>query len=305
MEKSVSSPKILNIIICVIFLIAFVIIGTRVTVKAEEINSNDNEVLPSNQFELGYNNYPKLNEKYTQKEIEELKETIIVKDINYYIEDNIDTITFFANIFDYNVDDIIADLKQLEKENEVFELTNIGYLKDKSGNLKTYDNFEYGLIEYFYNLNKSKKYLRKTTYKPYTGSSTYVENLILYYSSIYSNVDASTLLSIGAAESGYYKVKYMLKKNNIYGGMSKKGLIKHNNIELGVLTYVRMMSRNYYGKGLTTPQSIGKVYCPVIENGVKKASPHWISLVSKANNKYKTYNKNITINNIIEKTEIL
>ena len=71
MEKSVSSLKILNIIICVIFLIAFVIVGTRVTVKANEINSNDNEVLPSNPFELGYD-YPKLNEKYikVQEEIE-------------------------------------------------------------------------------------------------------------------------------------------------------------------------------------------------------------------------------------------
>lgn len=303
MEKSVSSLKILNIIICVIFLIAFVIVGTRVTVKANEINSNDNEVLPSNHFELGYD-YPKLNEKYIEVQEEKI-ENIIVKDLNYYIEENYDTILFFANAFSYNMDDIIKDLKSLEKENSEFEITNIGYLKDSKGNLKTYDNFEYGLVEYFYNLNKTKKHLRKTSYKPYTGSSNYVEKLILYYSTIYTNVDATTLLSIGAAESGYYKVTYMLKKNNIYGGMSSKGLVKHNNIELGVLKYVRMMSKNYYGKGLISIQSIGKVYCPVLDNGVKKASPHWINLVSKAKQKYKSYNKEITINNIIKNTEVL
>lgn len=301
MEKSVSSLKILNIIICVIFLIAFVIVGTRVTVKANEINSNDNEVLPSNHIELGYN-YPKLNEKYIQI----IKtENLIVKNVDYYIEEKYDTITFFANAFGYNVDDIITDLHSLEKENDVFIQTNIGYLKDKDGNLKVYDNFEYGLIEYFYNLNKTKKHLRKTTYKPYSGNSEHVEKLILYYSTIYTNVDATTLLSIGAAESGYYKVKFMLKKNNVYGGMTSKGLIRHNNIELGVLSYVRMMSKNYYGKGLTTISSIGKVYCPVFDNGVKKASPHWINLVTTASNKYQTYDKNINLNNIIKNTEIL
>ena len=118
MEKSVSSLKILNIIICVIFLIAFVIVGTRVTVKANEINSNDNEVLPSNPFELGYD-YPKLNEKYIKVQEEEI-ENIIVKDLNYYIEENYDTILFFANAFSYNMDDIIKDLKSLEKENSEF-----------------------------------------------------------------------------------------------------------------------------------------------------------------------------------------
>ena len=38
----------------------------------------------------------------------------------------------------------------------------------------------------------------------------------MYYSNIYTNVDQTLMLSIGAAESGYYKVKYMLKKNNVY-----------------------------------------------------------------------------------------
>ena len=90
----------------------------------------------------------------------------------------------------------------------------------------------------------------------------------------------------------------MLNYNNVYGGMSSKGLIKYNNIELGTLSYVRMMSKNYYAKGLNTKYSIGKVYCPVINNGVKTASPHWINLIDKALNKYNSYDTNIELKNI-------
>ena len=77
-----------------------------------------------------------------------------------------------------------------------------------------------------------------------------------------------------------------------------------NNIELGVLSYVRMMSKYYYGKGLNTPELIGRIYCPVFENGTKVASSHWLNLVSTAKNKYNKYDFNITINDIINKEEL-
>ncbi|NLL02124.1 MAG: hypothetical protein GX265_03800 [Mollicutes bacterium] len=92
----------------------------------------------------------------------------------------------------------------------------------------------------------------------------------------------------------------MLKNNNIYGGMSSKGLIRHNNIELGVLSFVRLMSRNYYGKGLNNLETIGRVYCPVYVNGIKQASPHWIYLVTNTKEKYASYTDTITINDLIE-----
>ncbi len=301
MRKDLSSLKIFNVIICIIILIIFAIIGTRVNVQADELTSSKNEVLPSINL-IGYR-YKGLLDNYNLVSKDDNR--LIVYNLDYYIDKNYETINFFAKIFDYKLDDIINNLKQREKENDTFISTNIGYLKDKKGNLIIYDNFEYGLIEYFYDLNKNFKKLRHQNYKPYTGSSDYIEKLIIYYSSIYTNVDATTLLSIGAAESGYYKVKFMLKYNNVYGGMSNSGLIKHNNIELGILSYVRMMSRNYYGKGLNTLNSIGKVYCPRFVDGEKIASPHWINLVSNAKNKYKKYNKKITINDITNNNTIL
>lgn len=301
MGKNVSSLKIFNIIVCVIILIVFAIIGTRINVQANEVVSSNDEVLPSI-CELGYR-YKDLLDNYTF--IYNKEKDSITYDLDYYIESNKEAIKFFAKIFDYQLEDVIYNLKQREKDNDTFLSTNIGYLKDKNGNLKVYDSFEYGLIEYFYDLNEHNKNLRHVNYEPYTGSADYVEKLIMYYSSIYTNVDRTTLLSIGAAESGYYKVKFMLKYNNVYGGMSSKGLIKHNNIELGVLSYVRMMSRNYYGKGLNSVSSIGRVYCPRIIDGVKQASPHWIDLVNNAKKKYKNYNDKITLEDITNSAVIL
>ncbi len=303
MEKNVSSLKISNIILCVILLITFVIVGSRTNVKANEINNNDDEVYPSVNIQLG-NRYPSLIKSEITLEESLLVDNIIL-DNNYYIDEYIDTINFFASVFGYDSNDVINDLKSLGLNEEVFIETNIGYLRNKSGELYVYDNFEYGLIEYFYDLNNNGRIKRNKKYVPYEGDSKYVEDLIIYYSSIYQNVDKVTLLSIGAAESGYYKVKYMLRYNNIYGGMSSSGLIKHNNIEIGVLTFVRMMSRNYYGKGLTTASSIGRVYCPVYIDGVKVASPHWIYLVDTAYDKYSNYNDNITINDLINKVETM
>jgi len=290
MNKKLSSLKIHNIVVCAIILIVFVIFGVA-NAKAEEINNND-EVLPSNNIQLG-NNYRKLIEENNEKQTTNTKK----KESNLLnIKEK--EIKFFSEIFGYNYADVLNNLKEIN--NEIYNEYNIGNIKNNKDELIKYNSFEYGLIEYFYNLNKEKGLKKTNKYVSYNGNSKYVENLIIYFSSIYDNVDSKLLLSIGAAESGYYKVKYMLRQNNIYGGMRSKSFIKNNNIELGVLTYVRMMSRNYYAKGLTNMYSIGKVYCPTYENGTKIASPHWISLINKALTKYELYNFNIELKDILE-----
>ena len=300
MKSNVSSVKILNIVLCIIILLIFVLtLGIRTNAKT--LVDNPTEVVPlSIQINHEYENleiaYSTINNVIEPKEV--------ILDFDYYISECIETIKFFSKLFDYNYEDIIKNLNEQKLSNETFEYTNIGYLKDKEGNLKTYPNFEYGLIEYFYTLNKKSNGMRNTKYQPYSGSASYVENLVRYFGSIYQNVNTTDLLSIGAAESGYYKVKFMLKYNNIYGGMSSKGLIKHNNIEQGVLSFVRLMSRNYYGKGLTSIEAIGTKYCPVYENGVKRASSHWINLVSTARNKYSKHVNTITIYDLINVEEI-
>jgi len=163
-----------------------------------------------------------------------------------------------------------------------------------------YPNFEYGLIEYFYNLNKTNKSLRNEKHIPYQGDTKYIKDLIIYFSNIYQNVDPIVLLAIGAAESGHYRAQGMLNANNVFGGMLNRRLIRYNNIEVGVLTYVRMMSRNYYGQGLTTLETIGRKFCPRVENGVTQASSHWLSLVRSVKRNYQDYTYTITLNEILE-----
>lgn len=294
MKNGLSSLKVSNIVLCVIILLIFAFIIGKRTNAATFANSSS-EVIPlKKQLK---SNYPDLLSNFKFNNNKEEKEEEL--DLNYYLEEYKETIKFFSKLFDYEYEDIINNL--ILRNDEEFILTNIGNLKDKEGNKEEYINFEYGLIEYFYHLNDTKELKRNVIYRPYLEESDYVEDLIIYFSSIYENVDSITLLSIGAAESGYYKVSYMLNRNNVYGGMSGGKLIAYNNIEQGILSYVRLMSKYYYGKGLTTLHEIGRVYCPVFENGIKIASPHWIDLVTRAQDYYAESTQEIKIENLIEK----
>lgn len=306
MKTNVAHNRALkHIVCCLILLLIFVITITKVDAKNESdltVTSDTADVVPLR---------PQLNDNLLELQILNIEESanklyntprIIEKNIHYYIEENENTLLFFANTFGFDIEFVKEDLiKRAETIGELeLEPTNIGSLKNKNNELKTYKNIEYGIVEYFYELSKSYPEKRNKLVVPYTGDSDYIEKLIMYYTQIYSNVDTSIALSIGAAESGYYKVKYMLKQNNIYGGMSNKGLIRYENIEIGVLKYVRLLSKNYFNKGLTTVNSIGRIYCPTTnEYGQVVASPHWINLVNTARNKYNSYTQNITIEDII------
>lgn len=305
MKTKVAQNRALkHIVCCLILLLVFVITITKVDAKNESdltvANAETSDVVPLR---------PQLRDNLLQLQILNIEESpyllydtprIVEKNIEYYIEENESALTFFSKAFGFDIDYVKKDLiKRAETIGEL-EPTNIGSLVNKKNELKTFDNIEYGIVEYFYDL--SRRHPEKINKKvvPYTGSSDYVEKLIMYFTGIYTNVDTSIALSIGAAESGYYKVKYMLKRNNIYGGMSSNGLIRYNNIEIGILKYVRLLSKNYFGKGLTTVSSIGRIYCPVTnEYGQKVASQHWINLVNTARNKYNNYKNEITIEDII------
>lgn len=298
-----------HILCCLILLLVFVLtIGvkgyTSEGTGEEHLSANTSDTVPlkplvaDNYFELETLNKGSQNIEYIASFLSEgYNETSYEDYLSLYSEE----LKFFSKTFGFKYEDVLSDLRKKASNNEEFEPTNLGFLKNKEGKQKTFDSIEYGIVEYFYNLVESKSLKRSKKVVPYTGSSKYVENLIIYYTSkVYTNVDTVTALSIGAAESGYYKVKYMLRRNNVFGGMSNSGLITYENIEIGVLKYIRLLSRNYYGKGLNTLQEIGRVYCPVYNNGVKTASSHWINLVNTAKTKYNDYTQNIEINALVE-----
>lgn len=215
-------------------------------------------------------------------------------DIECFLSEHKSTIEFMSKTFKINYDAIIENIIEENKDVEYDEY-NIGNMKTKNGEAKHYGSFEEGLIEYLFALSKKKPSLTTTKRTPYKGDAEYVVDLIKYFTNIYDNVDYTTAAAIGAAESGYYQVRYMLECNNVFGGMGSNGLLKYKTIEYGTLSYIRMLSKNYYGKGLTTIESIGRVYCPTYDaHGNKIASPHWINLVKKAKPKYTSDEEVIT-----------
>ena len=302
-QKKAYNKALIHILCCFILLVIFVISITRVEAKGIDSlleTSNTEDVVPLKPYSA-INLFKRRRVTLIEnKFIKYDKPRIVEKNINYYIETEIDTLTFFAKAFGYDIEFVKEDLIKRAKDIKEIEPTNIGSLKDKDNNLLKYDSVEYGIVEYYYELISSYPEKQNKEVVTYEGNNTYVENLIMYYTNIYKDVDRTLALSIGAAESGYYKVKYMLRMNNVYGGMSRSGLIKYNNIEIGVLKYIRLLNDGYFKKGLTTPESIGRVYCPTYnENGVKIASPHWINLVNNAKNKYKNYTQDITISDLM------
>ena len=307
--KKASRVSWKHIICCVILLVIFVLtIGIHINAEGyadESIADSTSDTVPLRTNNYGIVRYV-TNASKNEVELAGPKEEVNVNisDIDNYITTYNDEITFFAKTFAVDYDSVIADLKErYESRKFEFEQNNVGFLLKKNGEVKTYDSVLYGLVEYFYDYveNNPRKVNKKRV--PYKGDAKYVENLIIYFTThVYTNVDTTTALSIGAAESGYYKVKYMLRCNNVFGGMSSKGLIKYRNIEYGVLSYIRLLSKNYYSKGLNTVAKIGRVYCPTYDNfGNKIASPHWINLVNTAKKKYSKYDLEITMSELLEK----
>ena len=287
---------------CFVLLVVFVLtVGAYLDERSVNTDtsiaySEDSEVIP-----LVNSNYSDISTIQNEVELAGPKEEVVnVYSIDSYITTYEEDIELLCKAFGVSKEDIISDLKTINKD-KAFETTNVGQLLDSKGNVKTFKNDLYGLVEYFYSYvkNNPKKVNNKRV--AYKGSADYVEKLIIYFSEhIYTDVDTTTALSIGAAESGYYKVKYMLACNNVYGGMGSKGLIKYKNIEFGVLSYVRYLSRNYYSKGNTSLEGIGRIYNPTTDsNGNKIASPHWISLIQTAKKRYSKYDFNLSIEDLV------
>ena len=290
--KNIMTFKAISNMVCTIALVLPLHIGTGVLVPNLDTNTKTDTIA--------------VLDDSTKEEPVLTKTNVVLLDLNgeycdtlCYLTQNIETIEFFSKTFGIDKDIIINDLVARNSTEKYIE-NNIGRLTDDNGNLKSYSSFEKGLVEYLFDYAKNNPSAVDDTRVQYNGGADYVVNLIKYYTSIYDNVDYLTAVSIGAAESGYYQVKYMLNSNNIYGGMSSSGLIKYKNIEYGVLSYIRLLSTNYYGRGLNTKEAIGYVYCPTVnENGVKTASPHWLGLVSKAMDYYKNTDTEVTVSMLL------
>lgn len=196
----------------------------------------------------------------------------IENDLNEYITNNQELFDFYCNTFEID----LATLKNIIINNN--STNKLNYL-DIFNEKKDYSSLDANLLFYLSDLEKKEPKLFKNKYESGTKySKEYIYNLINYFSNLYGNVDFQTLAGITYIETGNLNSKTMLKANNIYGGMSNSGLIKYKNINYGIYSYVKMMSIKYYGKGLTSLESIGSKYNPItLSNGKKIANPTWLS----------------------------
>ena len=203
--------------------------------------------------------------------------------LEIYINDNLETINFFADVFKINRDTLVERLM-------------IDY---QSINLMHTENLEYTLSEYLLALEDTNKDLFDNSIDPCDDSKEYMIALLKYFSNIYTNVDFSIAVAIAQIESGF-TAQSMLNKNNIFGGMSGGSLIRYKNIEYGILSYIKLLSDGYFGKGLTTVESIGRVYNPTYnEQGVKIAKPSWVSKVNNAMTEFVNVNTEISIEEVL------
>lgn len=285
--KSIITYKVVRSMLCSIFLILPIHIGTGILFPSFGISEDNNKSLIAYQ-DMSSNNY-----------------NVVLLDLHKeycdslcFLIDNDATIEFLTKAFGIEKKLIQEDLVERNKDVK-YEINNIGRLTDKDNQLKDFGSFEKGFIEYLYDYAKKHPINVSKEYTPYNGNANYIVDLIKYFSKIYDNVDYLTAVAIGAHESGYYKVKYMLNYNNIYGGMSSSGLIKHKNIEYGVLSYIRLLSIYYYGKGLNTIESIGKVYCPTKIDGTTVAKPSWVKNVKIAMKYYENSYEEVNVSKLI------
>ena len=205
------------------------------------------------------------------------------EEIDNFIKENETTINFFSKTFGISVD----NLKQEMINNNKGKIFNS---KD-SLNLGVEVSLDKQLTIYLSYLEKEKPELFKrdnNNGNDYTKE--YVYALISYFANIY-DVDFSTLAGIAYIESGNLNAKYMMSCNNVYGGMSSSGLIKHENIEYGIFRFVSLVANRYVAKGLTTPELIGSKYAP--------GNDTWAAKVNVAKKKFIDYEQKTNLEDIL------
>lgn len=78
-------------------------------------------------------------------------------------------------------------------------------------------------------------------------------------------------LAIARLETGNFESKGFRQCNNIGGLSENECLFTYKSKEEGVDRFVRLLADSYFAQGLTTPEAIGRKYCPVNAEGWARA----------------------------------
>jgi len=234
-------------------------------------------------FKPQINLQPKTNFKTFSQSIQKVHSLRLINPIDIFLEQELEKIEFYANTFQIDLNVLFNLLKTNHQSLNI---------------LNNQNNFDLILINYLFSLEESNKELFNNSIIPNKENSKYMISLIKYFTNIYQNVDFNIAASIANVESGY-SAPSMLNVNNIFGGMTNGRLIRYKTIEYGILKYVKLLEEGYFKKGLTTIETIGYVYNPVFEEGIKKASPSWVQKVYMYINNFNDYQSINSLNDVL------
>ncbi len=193
-----------------------------------------------------------------------------INEVDTFIENNMDIIEFYNTAFGLESSHLVNKIKEIHYENYEFSTTNV--LQSEI----IYNSFDEEVYHYVINLMNTNPELFNSDHIISYESKEYIIALIDYFGKYFPSVDTSIAKAIANIESGY-TVRSMLDKNNIFGGLSGGSLIPYKTIEYGVYSYMKLLNDGYFSIGLNTIETIGAKYNPVYENGVKVASPSWVT----------------------------
>ncbi len=193
--------------------------------------------------------------------------------VDQFIESNSATIDFYSESFQIDSNYIKDQIKLLNYNKEEFDENDI------FNHETDYLSFDEELFHYIIDLTYTSSEIFSNNLISTYASKEYMLGLIDYFGKFFPQVDTTIAKSIANIESGY-TARSMLDKNNIFGGLSSGILIPYKTIEYGVYSYLKLLNDGYFSLGLTTVESIGYKYNPVIENGIKMASPSWVEKVN-------------------------
>lgn len=95
------------------------------------------------------------------------------------------------------------------------------------------------------------------------------------------------LIAISKHETGNWTSSIYKNGYNFGGLMSKGKLAKYNSLDEGLDAFINCLQKWYFNKGLTTPEKIQPIYCPVgAKNDPNGLNQYWLKNVNKYYNQY-------------------
>lgn len=128
----------------------------------------------------------------------------------------------------------------------------VGNTKDEDGNIKVKEKIS---------ADDARPVIIKKYLEKYKSPLLPYSDLIFEVSQTYG-LDYYWIVAIAQQESNLCK-KAPEDSHNCWGyGIHKRGTLKFDNYELAIKSYAEYLKREYFDKGLNTPELIMKKYCP-------------------------------------------